>query len=308
MTKHDLVIIGAGVAGYTAAIYAARAGVDFTLLEQDGCGGGQITSAHLVENYPGVPRIRGADLADRIKQQAESFGVCVSLGTVQEIHDLGCEKEILLTDGDTIAASAVIAATGAVPRKLGLDNEEAFAGRGISYCAICDGAFFAGRDVAVVGGGDTAVEDAIYLSSVCKSVTLIHRRDTLRSPKLRADELALRSNVTVRYNSLVTAVRGDGRLEKIIVESIDRRKIERLPVDGLFVAVGTEPAADYLNSLPLQRENGYIIADESGITSVDGIFVAGDLRKKPLRQVVTAASDGANAASSAVTFLRSARK
>lgn len=299
---YDLVIIGGGAAGLTAAIYAARAGLDFVVLEQDGWGGGQITSAHMVENYPGVPNINGADLGELIKEQAVALGTKIELGIVEDIKDNGNCKEIILHSGNSIQTKTVIAATGANPRKMNVAGEQTLLGRGVSYCAVCDGAFFANKDVFVIGGGDTAVEDAIYLSSICKSVTLVHRRDTFRAPKTRVDALLKLPNITVHYKEVLTAITGGQRVDGVELKSADG--CTHYNADGVFIAVGSIPATDYLKNLPLKFDNYYIVANEDCKTSVDGLFVAGDIRKKQLRQVVTAVADGANATASAIEFLK----
>lgn len=299
---YDLVIIGGGAAGLTAAIYAARAGLDFVVLEQDGWGGGQITSARKVENYPGVPNINGAELGEAIKEQAVSLGAKIELGIVEDIRDNGDYKEIILHSGDAIQSRAVIAATGANPRKLNVTGEQVLLGRGVSYCAVCDGAFFADKNVFVIGGGDTAVEDAIYLSSICKSVTLVHRRDAFRAPQTRLDLLRSLPNVTIRCNEVLNAITGENRVDGVELKSVNG--CAHYNTDGVFIAVGSVPATAYLKNLPLTFENDYVVANEDCKTNVDGIFVAGDIRKKQLRQVVTAVADGANAAASAIEFLR----
>lgn len=299
---YDLVIIGGGAAGLTAAIYAARAGIDFVVLEQDGWGGGQITSAHKVENYPGVPNVNGADLGELIKEQAVSFGARIELGIVEDIRDNGSCKEIILHSGDVVETKTVIAATGANPRKLNVAGEQTLLGRGVSYCAVCDGAFFADKDVFVIGGGDTAVEDAIYLSSICKSVTLVHRRDAFRAPQTRLDILKSLHNVAIRCNEVLNAITGGNRVDGVELKSVNG--CEHYNADGVFIAVGSVPATDYLKNLPLTFDNNYVAANEDCRTSVDGLFVAGDIRKKQLRQVVTAVADGANAAASAIEYLK----
>lgn len=299
---YDLVIVGAGAAGLTAAIYAARAGLNFAVLEQDGWGGGQITSAHTVENYPGVPNVNGADLGEKIKEQAVSLGAKIELGIVEKINDNGSSKEIVLHNGDIINTKAVIAASGANPRKLNITGEHTLLGRGVSYCAVCDGAFFADKDVFVIGGGDTAVEDAIYLSSICKSVTLVHRRDTFRAPKTRLEILKSLPNVTIRCNEVLSAITGGQRVDGVELKTVSGCK--HYKADGVFIAIGSIPATDCLKNLPLEFDNDYVVAGEDCKTKIDGIFAAGDIRKKPLRQVVTAVADGANAAASAIEYLR----
>lgn len=297
---YDLVIIGAGAAGLTAAIYAARAGLDFVVLEQDGYGGGQITTSHEVENYPGAGRISGADLGESFRAQAEALGAEIRFAVVQSVKDFGTYKELLLEEDEPVQARAVIAATGAVPRKLGVPGE---ALAGVSYCAVCDGTFSAGKDVLVIGGGDTAVEDAIYLSGICKTVTLALRRDQFRAAKRRVNYLQTLENVTILYKTRLLEITGDKRVTEVLLDTDGVQK--RQTINGVFIAVGVEPINSYLKELPLGFEGGYVLADETCRTQVPGLFVAGDLRKKPLRQVTTAVADGANAVNSAVEWLNS---
>lgn len=301
---YDLAIIGGGAAGLTAAIYAARAGLNFVVLEQDGWGGGQITSAHTVENYPGVPRICGAELGETLKKQAETLGAEITLGKAERICVSDTNKEIVLHAGESVSAKAVIAATGAEPRKLNVAGEQQLLGRGVSYCAVCDGAFFTGKEVFVIGGGDTAVEDAIYLSSICKHVTLVHRRETFRAVKTRVDALLRLQNVTVHCNETLQAITGTEKVDGVVLQNGERSRHCR--ADGVFIAVGRIPVTDYLADLSLKTENGYVLAGEDCKTDIDGLFAAGDIRGKPLRQVVTAVADGANAVYSALAYLQQA--
>jgi thioredoxin reductase (NADPH) len=206
-----------------------------------------------------------------------------------------------LHNGDIIESKAIICATGATPRKISVDGEKEFLGRGVSYCAVCDGAFFANKDVFVIGGGDTAVEDAIYLSSICKSVTLVHRRDTFRAPKTRVDALKKLSNVKLILNANLVQITGENRVNGVDLNG--ENGIQHYDADGIFIAVGTDPATDYLKNLSLEFENDYVVANEDCKTNVNGVFVAGDIRKKQLRQVVTAVADGANSATSAINYL-----
>lgn len=296
----DLVIVGAGAAGLTAAVYAARAGLDFVVLEQDGYGGGQITSSHEVENYPGLGRISGADLGEAFRTQAEMLGAEIRFAVVRSVKDCGAYKELLLEDDEPIQTKAVIAATGATPRKLGIPGEAEFA----SYCATCDGAFYADKDVLVIGGGDTAVEDTIYLSGICRTVTIALRRDVFRAAKRRVEKLQTLKNVTILYKTQLLEITGTGQSREVLLETGGVRR--RQAMDGIFIAVGVAPAGDYLSDLPLGLESGYVAADETCQTAVSGLFVAGDLRKKPLRQVSTAVADGANAVNSAVMWLNQA--
>ena len=298
----DLIIVGAGVAGLTAAIYAARAGADFIVLEQDGYGGGQISSAHLVENYPGVPSVCGADLSEEIRAHAEKLGAKTEFGIVTDIIDNGESKKVITEDNIEYVSKAVIIATGASPKALGVLGEDKFLGRGVSYCAVCDGAFYEDKDVFVIGGGDTAVEDAIYLSDICKSVTLVHRRDEFRAPKTRVDYLKSKENVKFILNANLVAVDGGERVSSVSVNTDNG--VNKYNTDGVFIAVGTKPESSMIKSLNIDTDNGYIKADETCKTNVKGIFAAGDIRTKHLRQVITAAADGANAAISAMEFIK----
>lgn len=300
---YDVVIIGAGMAGLTAAVYCARAGVSFTLLEQDGWGGGQITSAHYVENYPAVASVSGADLGEAVRQQALSLGTKIEQGIVKRVVDLGASKKVVLHSGAELETKTVIAATGAQPKKLGVPGEARLLGRGVSYCAVCDGAFFAGKTAFVIGGGDTAVEDAVYLSDICESVTLVHRRGEFRAAKTRLDYLKTLKNVTIRCGETLHAITGETKVSGVDLAD-SSTNVRHFDADCVFIAVGSEPQTGYLKELPLSFDGGYITAPESGETAVSGLFAAGDIRKKALRQAVTAAADGANAAFSAIQFLQ----
>ena len=298
----DLIIVGAGVAGLTAAIYAARAGADFIVLEQDGYGGGQISSAHLVENYPGIPSVCGSDLSEEIRAHAEKLGAKIEFGIVTDIIDNGDSKKVITEDNIEYISKAVIIATGASPKALGVLGEDKFLGRGVSYCAVCDGAFYEDKDVFVIGGGDTAVEDAIYLSDICKSVTLVHRREEFRAPKTRVDYLKSKENVKFILNANLISIDGTERVSSVSVNA--NNNINKYNTDGVFIAVGTKPESSMIKSLDIDTDNGYIKADETCKTNIKGIFAAGDIRTKHLRQVITAAADGANAAISAMEFIK----
>lgn len=297
----ELVIVGGGPAGLSAAIYAARAGLDFVVLERDGFGGGQITSSHEVENYPGAGRKSGFDLGEAFRNQALELGAEIRHGSVTGLKDREDCKELILDSGESVRAKAVIAATGAAPKKLGVPGEKELTGAGVSYCATCDGAFFRGKDTLVVGGGDTAVEDALFLSALCRSVTVALRRDVFRAAKRRVELLKAKENVTILYRTNLTEIRGEGRVGSVILSGPEGTR-ER-SMDGVFLAVGVEPASGWLAGLPLRLEDGYVAAGEDCHTNIPGLFVAGDLRKKPLRQVVTAAADGANAVTSTLDYL-----
>lgn len=300
----DIAVIGAGPAGLTAGLYGARAGMDVVVFERV-APGGQLAQTEQLENYPGFPEgTEGYQLAFSMKQQADRFGVRSISEEVTSV-DLEGEVKTLTTPFATYRAHAVIVATGARPRKLGVDQEEQLAGRGVSYCATCDGNFFRGKAVAVVGGGNTAAADALYLARICEKVYLVHRRDQLRATAIYHERLSKLPNVEFVWNSTVSRLAADdaGSLKGAVV--VDKNTgIEReLEVSGLFVAVGTQPNTEFLNGALALDGAGYIVAGEDGATSVEGVWAAGDVRTKSLRQVVTAVSDGAVCAERAAEHL-----
>lgn len=287
---HDIVIIGAGPAGYSAAIYAARAGLDTVLLEKM-TPGGQMANADLIENYPGFPEgIKGFELATQMKENAERFGIKTTMSEVKSV-ELSDGIKTVSTPKKDYKAKVVIIAAGARPRPLGLDREKELIGKGISYCATCDGMFFRQKEVAVVGGGNTAVSDVRYLAKICKKVYLIHRRNELRAGRESLKALEQLENVELVLESKVKALKGDIRLEAIDVET--KSGIREIKVEGLFVAIGNVPNTELFRNVLALDDHGYIVADESLKTNIKGVFAAGDIRTKDLRQVVTAASDGA---------------
>lgn len=300
----DVAVIGSGPAGMTAALYAARAGLDVAVFERI-TPGGQLGQTEHIENYPGFPDgINGFDLAFFMKQQADRFGA-QNIGEEVLSVDFEASPKVLNTGFGAYRAKSVIVATGAKPRKLGLDLEEELQGRGISYCATCDGNFFKDRDVVIVGGGNTAVADAIYMARIARKVYLVHRRDTLRATAIYHKMLEDIDAVEFVWNSGVKELLAkDGMLGGVLVEHYDTGEVEEINCSGLFVAVGTEPNTEFLGGA-LALDGGYIVADESGHTSVDGVFAAGDVRTKALRQVTTAVSDGANTAEGAAEYLAS---
>lgn len=305
MSNFDIIILGAGPAGLTAGIYAARGGLSVLVIE-DKAPGGQAALTAKVENYPGIPDINGFDLAFAMLNQAKSFGVKVRTGKIESLKLAGDEKQVRLANGKEFSAKAVIIATGAKSRLLGLDNELKLTGKGISYCATCDGMFFKDKTVAVVGGGNTAVEDALYLENLAKKVYLIHRRNELRADKILAERIKS-SSVEILWDSVVVKAFGDDNLTEIEVKNVKNDSLSRVLVDGLFVAVGQTPNTLFLENAdkkPQLTDGGYIKADEEMRTDIDGVFVAGDVREKTLRQIVTAAADGAVAANSALAYLR----
>lgn len=299
--KYDIVIIGAGPAGLSAAVYARRAGLTVAVLEQN-IYGGQIVNTPEVENYPGVGRQTGVELAMALYNQAAETGADIILEGVTEVH-LGQDPKVVVTAGGEYEAGAVIIANGAKRRLLGCPGEDTFSGRGVSYCATCDGAFFRGKEVSIVGGGNTALEDALFLANNCSKVYLIHRRDQFRGSKILVDAVVAKQNIEILYDSTVEEVTGSDKVEAIRVRSKLSGEETQLPVSALFVAVGLAPENSLFEGQVQLSEAGYIAAGEDCCTSCDGVFVAGDTRTKELRQIVTAAADGAVAATAAARWL-----
>ncbi len=297
---YDIIIVGAGPAGLTAAIYARRASKKVLVLEAKNYGG-QIINTLDIENYPVEAHISGFDFATKLYEQSKSLGAEIVFEKVTDINFSGSQKEVI-TPKNSYTAKAVILATGSENRKLGLSNEDALIGKGISYCATCDGAFFRKKTVAVVGGGNTALEDALYLSDIANKVYLIHRRDEFRGEDSTVDQLKARDNIEFVYNSTVTDLIADDRLNSIEVTNTSG-DIKKIDVDGLFVAIGRIPENQNFAKFIDLDQSGYVISGESCTTNVEGIFVAGDNRTKEVRQLVTATSDGAIAATAAVKYI-----
>ena len=296
---YDVIILGAGPAGLTAGIYAARGGLNTVIVESKAVGGQAALTAE-IENYPGFESVSGFELVSLIQAQCERLGVAFVYDNPVNVSLDGNIKSVETAYSGVLEARAVILATGAMPRTLGLPRESALMGGGVSYCATCDGAFFKGKAVAVVGGGNTAAEDALYLEKFASSVTLIHRRDALRADAILAKRIA-ESTVKVAWDSVVTQLNGENKLSSVTLKNVKTGELSDLPVSGLFVAVGQTPATEGLKGVEL--DGGYIVTDEEMRTSLPGVFAAGDVRKKMLRQVVTATADGAIAAESAIKFL-----
>ncbi len=297
---YDIIIIGAGPAGLTAAIYARRASKKTLVLEAKAYGG-QIINTLDIENYPAEENISGFDLATKMYNQAKNLGAEFAFEPVIKIQDQG-DKKSVTTDENTYEAKAIIIATGSEDRKLGLSNEDELIGKGLSYCATCDGAFYKGKTVAVNGGGNTALEDALYLSDIADKVYLIHRRDEFRGDKLLVERLKTKDNVEFILSSTITKLNADQKLDSIEITNTNGNT-KTIAVDGLFVAIGRTPATATFKDVVKLDKSGYIIADEDCHTSAPGIFVAGDNRAKDVRQLVTATSDGAIAATEAVKYL-----
>ena len=298
---YDILIIGGGPAGLTAAIYAARAGKRTAILEREAAGG-QIVSAPLVENYPGAPSVSGAELAGRMRAQAEALGAELLYTEAAGLEKTQTGFRVLCTDGAR-EARAVILATGASHRRLGLPGEELLTGCGVSYCALCDGAFYEGADVAVVGGGETALQDALFLASTCRSVTLIHRRDSFRAGAQLVSRAERQENIRILRGCTVEKLLwSDEALQGLLLTNLKTGQTERLDVEGLFVAVGQVPqSAPFADAVA--EENGYYLAGEDTKTSLPGVFAAGDGRRKQVRQLTTAVSDGTAAAIAACRYL-----
>ncbi|MBR1833055.1 MAG: thioredoxin-disulfide reductase [Ruminiclostridium sp.] len=299
---YDIIIIGAGPAGLTAAIYARRASKTVLVLEALSYGG-QIINTPDIENYPAAMHISGYDFATKVYEQAQELGAEFVFEKAVGIKDNGDTKEVI-TDDNTYTAKAVIIATGSENRKLGVENEDKLVGRGISYCATCDGAFYRGKKVAVVGGGNTALEDALYLADLAETVYLIHRRDAFRGDEATVNALKERDNVKFIYNSNVTKLIAEKRLTAIEVTDKNTQEVTTIELNGLFVAVGRIPENQNFAQLIKLDDSGYVSAGEDCITNVPGIYAAGDNRTKSVRQLVTAAADGAVAATEAVRFVQ----
>lgn len=297
---YDIIIIGAGPAGLTAAIYGRRAGKKVLVLEKDTFGG-QITFSPKLENYPGFEAISGNELAQKMLEQALALGADIDMDTVVGVRD-GAVKEVIGENGSYLGRTVIIAA-GSKHRTLGLDREEDFIGNGISFCAVCDGAFYAGQHVALIGGGNTALQEAILLSETCSHVTLVQNLAFLTGEAKLVQALEKRENVSYRYNTVVTAYEGDTELSAVRLRNTESGEEQLLSIDGLFLAVGTEPENEPYKAVTEQNQFGYIISDENCRTDREGIYVAGDCRTKTYRQVATAISDGATAALNACRYL-----
>ena len=292
--RYDVLIIGSGPAGLGAAIYAVRAGLRTAVIDRSPVSGGQVLTTYEVDNYLGFPGLSGSELSDKFRIHADNLGVSFITADVQGVENAASEKIVHTAEGDFVA-NAVILATGASHSKLGVPGEEKLSGMGVSYCATCDGAFFRNRTVAVVGGGDVAVEDAVFLAGICKKVYLIHRRDKLRAADSLQKKLLSLENVEVIWNSEVKEIAGEDIVEGVSVYNNVSKAQSSLAVNGVFIAVGIVPNTEMFQGLVEMDEKGYILADETCVTSQKGIFAAGDIRKKTMRQIITAVADGANA-------------
>ncbi len=299
---YDVIVIGGGPAGYTAALYAARAGLDTLVVEKMGAGG-QMALTDIIDNYPGFDEgVDGITLGMKMQAGAERFGAATAYAEVLSAELGGVVKRLETTDGELFAKTVIIA-TGADPRKLGIEGEDSLVGRGLHYCAHCDGRFYKGKTVMVVGGGNSAASDALYLSHLAQKVIVVHRRDTLRATKIYHEPLMNAENVEFMWDSAIEDYIVDGRLVGAKVRNLKSGKVSEVCFDGLFISIGRKPSTElFVDQLALDG-SGYIIADESTETSIEGVFAAGDVRVKSLRQVVTAVSDGAVAADRAEQYI-----
>lgn len=299
---YDVIIIGSGPAGLSAAIYAKRAKLSSLVIEANFASGGQVLNTYEVDNYPGLPGISGMDLGSTLRAHAEKMGAEFARERVKELV-LDGEIKIVRTRKNEYHTKTVILATGAEHRLLNVPGEKEFSGMGVSYCATCDGAFFKDKTVAVVGGGDVAVEDAIFLARTCKKVYVIHRRDQLRAAGVLQDTLFALPNVEMVWDSVVDSIEGTELVSSVKVTNQKTKETNEIAVDGVFIAVGILPVSALIRGQVETDEAGYIKADEDGITSVPGVFAAGDVRTKQLRQIITAAADGANCVTSVERYL-----
>ena len=299
---YDMVIVGGGPGGYTAALYAARAGLRVVVLEKLSAGG-QMALTHQIDNYPGfVEGIDGFTLAENMQQQAERFGAETELAEVLSL-DLQADPKMIETSEGIFYGKTVVYAAGAGPRELGLPKEQELTGRGVNYCAACDGMFYRGKTVVVVGGGNSAAADALLLSRIAKKVILVHRRDTLRATKVYHKSLTEAENVEFRWNSAVVELRHGEKLNAVVLQDLQTGEKSVVECDGLFVSIGRKPATELVKDQLALDQSGYVIADESTCTSVPGVFAVGDVRTKVLRQILTAAADGAMAVHYAEEYL-----
>lgn len=304
MRSVDVLIIGSGPAGLAAAIYTGRAMLSTVVCERDYMSTGQIVESDCIDNYPGLPNIEGYELGEKFKAHAQAYGTEFIEDEVIKIERSANGSFVIKFKSDNLlSVKAIIYAAGASHRKLGIDGEFALRGAGVSYCAVCDGAFFKDKTTVVIGGGDTALGDALLLSKICKQVFVIYRGEKLRAAKSLQNKVNDTVNIDIVYNAIPTSFNGDKHLSSISLKNTKTDKTAELDAEGAFIAIGSNPNSEILKGIVELDERGYVIADETGKTSVPGIFVAGDVRTKALRQVVTAVSDGANAAISAENYI-----
>ena len=298
---YDTIIIGAGPAGMAAALYAARSNLKVALIE-GGLPGGQMNNTSDIENYPGYANISGPELAEKMFEPLENLGVEHLYGFVKKIENHGDVKKVI-TDDQEFETRTIIVATGSKHRLLGVPGEEELNSRGVSYCAVCDGAFFRDQDLLVVGGGDSAVEEAIFLTQFAKSVTIVHRRDELRAQKVLQDRAFANDKIKFIWDSVVKEIKGENRVESVLIENVKTNQVTEHAFGGVFIYVGLDPVSEFTKDLQIQDESGWIVTDIHMKTAVDGIFAVGDVRQKDLRQITTAVGDGAIAGQEAYKFI-----
>ena len=299
---YDLIIIGSGPAGLSAAVYGKRAGLELLVMERQPMSGGQILNTYEVDNYLGLPGMNGFDMGMKFREHADRMGITFLEAKVEAIRQEDSVNKVV-TDQGEYESRTVIFAAGAEHAKLGIPGEERLAGMGVSYCATCDGAFFRNRVTAVIGGGDVAVEDAIFLAGSCEKVYLVHRRDELRAAAVLQERLFSLTNVEILWDHVAEEILGQDTVQGLRLKNVKSGEEKTLQVAGVFIAVGIIPQTELLDGLADRNDGGYVLAGEDGITSAEGIFAAGDCRSKNLRQIITAVADGANAATSAWSYL-----
>lgn len=298
---YDVIIAGAGPAGMTAAVYTSRGNLS-TLMVERGVPGGQMANTEEVENYPGYESILGPDLSTKMFDHAKKFGAEYAYGDIKEIKD-GKEYKTVITGSKEFKGRAVIVTTGAKYKKLGAPGESALGGRGVSYCAVCDGAFFKGKELVVVGGGDSAVEEAVYLTRFASKVTVVHRRDELRAQKILQERAFANEKIEFLWNYVVTEIKGEKKVSSVTIQNTQDGTEKDFPTDGIFIYIGMEPLNEPVKNLGITNAEGYIETNDQMETKVPGIFAAGDIREKTLRQIVTATGDGSIAAQAAQHYV-----
>lgn len=298
---YDVIIIGAGPAGMTSSIYASRANLDVLMVEKK-YPGGQMLSTAEIENYTGYENITGPDLSEKMFEHSKKFGTDFVFGEIKKVK-IENNIKILEISGKTYKAKSIIIATGTQARLLGIEGEKEFTSKGVSYCAVCDGAFFKGKNVVVIGGGDSAIEESLYLANLVNKVTVVHRRDELRAQKILQDRAFKKKNIEFCWDSIPVKINGEKKVTGIEVKNLKTNEIKKIEAEGIFIYIGMIPQTEVFKDLNILDEKGYVIADENMLTSVEGVFVAGDVRQKEIRQVVTATSDGAIAAQSAYKYI-----
>lgn len=300
---YDVIIIGAGAAGLSAALYASRAKLKVLVIDKDEFSGSQIVYSHEVDNYLGIPQITGLDMMEKFKEHIRQHQIEIQQEKVENLDLKDGKIEVELENGNHILTHTIVLATGAEHNRLHIPGENEWTGNGVSYCAICDGIFYANKEVAVIGGGDTALEEALYLANICSKVYLIHRRHELRGSQIYQDRIKEKANIEFIQDTVVERISGEHQLNYIECRNVKSKTRTKLDVEAVFIAIGMKPETKLLGGLLEVDKEGYIQADESGITPIPGVFVAGDIRTKPLRQLITAVSDGANCIYSVQRYL-----